>query len=798
MANIPRRAVPVARTVTDPRPALPSSSPRILLHLVPVAALALPLFGLVVSDFVRDLKKPAPAAIEDEPVIQEAANHEAILAKAPPRAEVLDEPDEIVTLPAKVQIDDEPEERLTKAGPVKVEIKDEPDNAGAAPIATDQNPLVGYTLNNAQRSFGISTTASAGTAANKLLTYAVDGQTNSTVMWIDNFAGPVGNFGRWTRWNAQRLEDGIVPTPYGIMPSHSTFAAGNVLLHQVLEIVPGQAVLRGNTARRQYDAVIVRWIMHNRDKREHKVGLRLQLDTLIGGNDGVPFTVPGQAGLVDTFADYRGPQVPDFVQALEQPNLQNPGTVAHLTLKLGSSIEPPDRLSLTHWPGVNFNWELPVVPLTGDSAAVLYWSPKPLKAGGKRIVGFSYGLGSVAYKDKLGVTLGGSFEPGQQFTVTAYVENPAPGQTVRLELPAGLRRRAGEETQTVPAARRNAPSLVTWKVEVQETGTFRLVVHASTGISQAKTISIARPDAGPTGTLALNLQGSFEPGQTFDVVAAVGEPVAGQKVTLQIPLGLTAIEGATEQPVSMPAAGATESVVRWKVRVLHAGKYAVRVVSSTGIAQTKTITIVQPGAVATNFRIALDGDFAPGKTFTVSAHVTDPVPAQKLTLQLPAGLDRTGGEPEQTVPAGRAPALRWQVKVLRAGKFTVGVASSTGVIQRKSLLIAAPGAPGAPAGPFTFELSGDIRVGKTFEVVARVAEPVAGQSLTLTLPAELKLAGGAQRQALGQVGTPTTVTWQVEVLRAGRLPVRVESSTGLVRTKTVVLAADADSTLFGR
>src|SRR5262249_54372297 len=158
------------------------------------------------------------------------------------------------------------------------------------------------------------------------------------------------------------------------------------------------------------------------------IGLRIQVDTMIGGNDGVPFTVPGLPGLVNNFADFpmAGP-VPDFIQALERPDLQNPGTVAHMTLKLGGKYEPPGRVLLTHWPGFNyFNWEVPVNSMRDDSAVVLYWQDKPLAPGGKREFGFAYGLGSVASAEgvgKLGVTLGGSFEPGQNFTVTAYAHN---------------------------------------------------------------------------------------------------------------------------------------------------------------------------------------------------------------------------------------------------------------------------------------------------------------------------------------------------------------------------------------
>ena len=62
------------------------------------------------------------------------------------------------------------------------------------------------------------------------------------------------------------------------------------------------------------------------------------LDTFIGANDGVPFAVPGSEGkpdrLVDTMEIFEQKDIPDYIQALERPDLNNPGTVAHCGLKL--------------------------------------------------------------------------------------------------------------------------------------------------------------------------------------------------------------------------------------------------------------------------------------------------------------------------------------------------------------------------------------------------------------------------------------------------------------------------------
>ena len=125
----------------------------------------------------------------------------------------------------------------------------------------------------------------------------------------------------------------------------------------------------------------------------------------------------------------------------------------------------------------------------------------------------------------------------------------------------------------------------------------------------------------------------------------------------------------------------------------------------------------------------LSGDFEPGKTFNVSTKVVTPVPGQALSLILPAGLTLVNGSESQNAVADTT--LLWKVRVGQAGKYTVGVKSTTGVTQRKTLLIEPPG---EVDGRFTFELVGEIRAGKEFTVKAQVTKPVVDQKLTLNLP----------------------------------------------------------------
>jgi hypothetical protein len=127
----------------------------------------------------------------------------------------------------------------------------------------------------------------------------------------------------------------------------------------------------------------------------------------------------------------------------------------------------------------------------------LYWSEKEVAAGSHRELGFAYGLGNVSSGEgggKLGLTVGGSFRPGEEFTVTAYVNEPLPRQTVTLVLPRGLSLVGGETTQNVPplpagAASRNSP--VTWKVKSARPGRFTLRVRASNGVTQSQSVTVS-------------------------------------------------------------------------------------------------------------------------------------------------------------------------------------------------------------------------------------------------------------------------------------------------------------------
>jgi hypothetical protein len=92
------------------------------------------------------------------------------------------------------------------------------------------------------------------------------------------------------------------------------------------------------------------------------------------------------------------------------------------------------------------------------------------------------------------------------------------------------------------------------------------------------------------GRFQMALRGSLEPKKLFTISALVADPGLGQTLSLELPKGMTRLEGREVQPVA-PLAENEYSTVLWKCRVEEPGTYNIRVRSSTGITQTKVVTI---------------------------------------------------------------------------------------------------------------------------------------------------------------------------------------------------------------
>lgn len=351
-----------------------------------------------------------------------------------------------------------------------------------------------------------------GTGVNVVrLTFDPWGRTNNTCLRLDGgderlFGGPQGT---WLQREAKGWRDDKGRAHDGVS---SVWACDDkkIKVTQFVELVRGQQSGLLDTCRVHYR------IENLPDGLERRIGIRFLLDTFIGANDGVPFTIPGDPALCDTKKDLPSEaadhKIPDFLQALERPDLAHPGTIAHLRLKL-HKLETPARVTLGAWPnerlrvldrqaaGPSTLWNVPLLPMKAldlnDSAIAIYWSEEPLKPGQKRDVGFEYGLWNLARQgNRLAAAIDGAFRPEGELTLIAYVNRAAadPAEKLTLKLPDGFKLLAGAPTQDVPALPQgtqagNVP--VTWRIQAGAIGKYELTVSSSAGQEQTLPVEIS-------------------------------------------------------------------------------------------------------------------------------------------------------------------------------------------------------------------------------------------------------------------------------------------------------------------
>ncbi len=309
-------------------------------------------------------------------------------------------------------------------------------SASLLPTAKPDQRVIKISLGPTGR-FGVYTNGPQLPASvrNKFLTFSPTGDTSNTRIWLDGNTPIFGEGGKLTSLATQGGVDRLV------------WENGPLVVTQTLDYVIGPSG-QGDTVRIQYD-------LANRDKIPHQVGMRVLIDTLIGNNDGVPFVIPGQEGMVDKAIDLGPGSLPDTIRALEKPDLSDPGVIINVRTK-GAGATPPDRAVISTWYGKDMDWEF--LPQAGgpgaflrrdgkpegqpDSVIGLYYNPQTLAPGAARRVVSYYGLGnlssSASGNKKLGLFAPGNVHEGDLFYITAVVAQPQPGETLRLQLPDGL------------------------------------------------------------------------------------------------------------------------------------------------------------------------------------------------------------------------------------------------------------------------------------------------------------------------------------------------------------------------
>jgi hypothetical protein len=365
----------------------------------------------------------------------------------------------------------------------------------------------------------------------KKLTFDEFGRTNNTCVRVDGTDALFGD-DRAGSWEERAVEEWTEGGDKHTGTKTSWMLTRvPVRVTQTVEIVPGEIVQdpKSNKLVRYRDTCLVRYTLENTDKKDHEIGLRFLLDTYIGANDGVPFVIPGEPGLCDTKEEFDGKQIPGYIEAQENDDLRNPGTVAHVQFRLGEPFDAPDRVLLGAWPdevlkkplneqkalGPLTRWDVPLLsmktlpdlarklgskPAPADSAVTIYWNPKTLKPGDKREMGFAYGLGKVSTQSEGGgnfaLTGDSGAVEGGEFTLQAVVDKPAAGQTLTLTVPSGLTLASGSDaTQKVPPVSKDstrARSTVTWKIKAVREGIYRLEVKSSAVGTQKRPVRVRK------------------------------------------------------------------------------------------------------------------------------------------------------------------------------------------------------------------------------------------------------------------------------------------------------------------
>jgi hypothetical protein len=408
-------------------PAKPAWTARDLVHAVPVALLGLVLLGIIGYDALFGGKPPDTRIVATEPGLEDDDSG--------------GDPDPRIT----VQFSHE----TSRFGLVMSREKDDKAPGGLKRLTSDEQ-----------------------------------GRNNNTCIKIGESPRLFGQEpGRWYRDRDDNGVGRLAETKQKhLWESDWYYPDHNILVRQYVRIVRGEQT-------GLLDTCLVRYVIENKNTRPVGVGLRVLLDTFIGSNDGVPFLIPGQKDLLDTKQSFGEKDIPDSISALEFPDPKNPGTVVQMGLRL-HGVEPIHKMIIGKWPGSDTRWDWdPVEAMNvdppkgqkGDSCVAVYWAYRPMEPGEKRVMAFTYGLGTVSSTgSKLGLLAHGSTQPGGVFTVTALVKNPTAGQKVKIDLPEGLSLEGDDPAeQTVEAAGKDKDAQVSWRVRVgNRTGDYTIGVSS--------------------------------------------------------------------------------------------------------------------------------------------------------------------------------------------------------------------------------------------------------------------------------------------------------------------------------
>jgi len=144
------------------------------------------------------------------------------------------------------------------------------------------------------------------------------------------------------------------------------------------------------------DTTRIGYTVTNNDNQSHDVGIRLMLDTKVGGNDGAPFFVPG-TGNTNQEQEYTAATMPPYFKSFESDTYAE-DSLKSMGILDGFGADAPDRFALAMWYAIKGTiWDYTITPgaTMDDSAAAWWWNPVSLSPGQSETFVTYYGLAST-------------------------------------------------------------------------------------------------------------------------------------------------------------------------------------------------------------------------------------------------------------------------------------------------------------------------------------------------------------------------------------------------------------------
>ncbi|GEM_PF-2348966 len=255
-----------------------------------------------------------------------------------------------------------------------------------------RNDLISVQLDDADGQFNIGTTIGAVTL---IFNYPSSPWSSWSCFYIDG-THYSNDFGGWPDpTGSVDLAGGSVTYPFTLIPhtGDSSYIRGgwrqsNMDIYQIL-----QPVLVEHDG--YMDAYIfIKYVVINTDVVSHRVGLILQMDTMIGSNDAAELgTIWGYSGIEE---EWTADSMPPWWFAYEAGPPVPSGAVTAMGVLDGFDAVRPNRFAVGSWPNFNSSgtWTYSVTGMPYSDSAVLYrWGIDTLAPGDTMIAATYYGLG---------------------------------------------------------------------------------------------------------------------------------------------------------------------------------------------------------------------------------------------------------------------------------------------------------------------------------------------------------------------------------------------------------------------